>query len=238
MISWFLLVPARVPEFVFLFIPFLCPQNLFQHHLLVPSGFCSGFGAYLPIFFSCPFSEKDLCSIMIFSDFFWLRAGVPGFVPLLFFRFFAQEWGGQWILYCTWRSWKHGLLLIGAYAGVILKVQGKFRNLTSDNTESCCPRSVNRSYEKQRDVTAQLRCETWGCLAGRNWSTLQSRGEPKLPWNNYYSIEIIKKNILTGFGWCRNNYFGTSIFFVITFYDKSIFRYAPPLKIIFHSWHV
>ena len=53
---------------------------------------------------------------------FWLllRARVPGRVSLLFFRFFSQEWGTQWILYCAWTSWKHGLLLFGVYAGVIL----------------------------------------------------------------------------------------------------------------------
>ena len=37
---------------------------------------------------------------------------VPALVPALVFK--------QWIWNCAWRSWKHGFLLFGVYAGVIM----------------------------------------------------------------------------------------------------------------------
>ena len=118
---------------------------LFHHHVLVPPGSRKGCGACLPsvvalcsimissfllvparvpglvslLFFSFLSQEED-CVPSWFSGSFWFWGRVAGLVSLLFLRVFFQEWGAQWILYCAWTSWKHGLLLLGVYAGVIL----------------------------------------------------------------------------------------------------------------------
>ena len=79
-----------------------------------------GFRAYLPIFLFFPFLRKRF---MLQHDFLVSSGsglGLRGLSPFFFFRFFFQEWGDQWMLYCTWALWKHGLLLFGVYAGVIL----------------------------------------------------------------------------------------------------------------------
>ena len=72
------------------------------------------------LFFLSFLSQEEECVPSWFSGSFWFRARVPGLVSLLFFRFFSQEWDAQWILYCAWTSWKHGLLLFGVFAGVFI----------------------------------------------------------------------------------------------------------------------
>ena len=76
MMSWFLLVPARVQMLVSLLLSFFLRNGvLFHHDFLLPGGSGSGAGACLP------------------SSFFFLPARVPVIVPLLLSSFFSQERG-------------------------------------------------------------------------------------------------------------------------------------------------
>ena len=68
MMSWFLLVPARVQVLVSLLLSFFLFSGngvLFHHDFLVPGGSGSGAGACLPSSFFLLFSGNGLCSIMI-----------------------------------------------------------------------------------------------------------------------------------------------------------------------------
>ena len=113
--SWFHLVPGRVVGLVSLVLRH-CVPSWFPPSFLLQLGFRGLF----PYFSFLSFLRKRIVFHRDFLGPSGSGLGFPGFVSLLFFRFFFQKWGTQWILYCAWTSWKYGLLLFGVYAGVIL----------------------------------------------------------------------------------------------------------------------
>ena len=126
MISWFLLVPVLVQVLVSL-LSFVRKRVLFHFNFLVSPRSGSGSGAYVP---SSPFSsfsqETGFVPPRLHGSVATQASCVPFSISSLTNEFrneqwmkVSNNWNDQWILNCTWPSWKHGLVLLGAYAGVI-----------------------------------------------------------------------------------------------------------------------
>ena len=61
----------------------------------------------------------------------------------------------------TDQYWKLLVVFFLYFFDLIIPIEGSLGILTSDYTESCCPRSVNRRCEKERDEIAQMCNPIW-----------------------------------------------------------------------------
>ena len=150
------------------------------------------------------FSQEEDCVPSWFSGSFWFRARAPGLVSLLFLRFFSQEWGTQWIFFCAWTSWKHGSLLFGVYAGVMLWLRQVFNSI---NIGPLMAFLVKQESALLKWNFNNLRQFKW--IQPSNWPQHNAFGYDIILWLLYDIVDLTTISVLTAHIAGRDNSLGS-----------------------------